>query len=98
MDINRINPILSKQSQLIKTNNSKSLNNSFGNILKNTMGELENNLDSDNSILNNIVTGKSDDFYKFIIETEKTSMTLELTLQVRNKLIDSYKEIMRMQL
>ena len=45
-----------------------------------------------------LVSGKDVDIHEFILQTEKTAATVNLTMQVRNKIVDAYKEIMRMQL
>ena len=42
--------------------------------------------------------GKIDDLHTLMIETEKADLALQFTLQVRNKLLDAYNEIMRMQI
>ena len=39
-----------------------------------------------------------EDLHTAMIAVQKASLALELTLQVRNKAIESYQEIMRMQL
>lgn len=44
------------------------------------------------------VTGELSDIHKLMIETEKAAIGLELTVQVRNKVIEAYQEIMRMQI
>ena len=42
--------------------------------------------------------GKVDDIHKPIIAMEKASIALELLVQVRNKAVEAYQEIMRMQI
>lgn len=44
-----------------------------------------------------LVTGQASDVAQVVIETEKAHLSLQLMLQVRNKLLDAYQEIMRMQ-
>lgn len=44
-----------------------------------------------------LVTGRSTDLSQAMIASTKASLGLELTVQVRNKLIEAYQEIMRMQ-
>lgn len=45
----------------------------------------------------NLATGKIQDVSEVMIATEKASLALQLTLQVRNKIVDAYQEVMRMQ-
>jgi len=44
-----------------------------------------------------VSTGQVEDFHTAMIAVQKASLALDLTLQVRNKAIESYQEIMRMQ-
>ena len=43
------------------------------------------------------VNGEINDVHQVMIAAEKASVGLELTLAIRNKLLDAYREIMRMQ-
>jgi flagellar hook-basal body complex protein FliE len=44
------------------------------------------------------ISGDLTDVHQLMIAAEKSSLGLELTVQVRNKVIDAYQEIMRMQI
>ena len=44
-----------------------------------------------------LATGKTDDIASVMIATEKADIALRTMMQVRNKIIDAYQEIMRMQ-
>jgi flagellar hook-basal body complex protein FliE len=43
-----------------------------------------------------LLTGLSDDFSGLLLDAEKAELALSLTLQLRNKVLDAYSEIMRM--
>jgi flagellar hook-basal body complex protein FliE len=45
----------------------------------------------------NLAAGKIQDVSEVVIATEKATIALQLTMQVRNKVVDAYQEIMRMQ-
>jgi flagellar hook-basal body complex protein FliE len=45
-----------------------------------------------------LLTGDVNDISGTVIAAEKADVALRLTIQVRNKVIDAYNEIMRMQL
>lgn len=47
---------------------------------------------------NKLVTGEINDLHQVTIAAQKASITLDLTLQVRNKVVEAYQEIMRMQM
>jgi flagellar hook-basal body complex protein FliE len=44
-----------------------------------------------------LATGKTDNVAEVMIATEKADIALKLMMQVRNKIIDAYQEIMKMQ-
>ena len=44
-----------------------------------------------------LLTGETDDLSGLLIDAQKAELALQLTLQIRNKLIDAYNEVMRMQ-
>ncbi|MCX7977402.1 MAG: flagellar hook-basal body complex protein FliE [Bdellovibrionaceae bacterium] len=45
----------------------------------------------------NLATGKTDNIAEVMIASEKADIALRLMVQVRNKIIDAYQEIMRIQ-
>lgn len=44
-----------------------------------------------------LATGKIDDISQVVIAAEKATVALQLAIQVRNKVLESYQEMMRMQ-
>lgn len=44
----------------------------------------------------NFVLGQSSDIHSVMIASQKATVALELTTQVRNKVLDAYQEVMRM--
>jgi len=70
----------------------------FGEVLKESISEVNKlQIDADRSI-NDLVTGKSKDIHETMIAISKADLAFRMTLQVRNKVIDAYQEIMRMTL
>lgn len=45
-----------------------------------------------------LLVGDSDNIHDVMIAMEKASLSLQLTMAVRNKVIDAYQEVMRMQI
>jgi flagellar hook-basal body complex protein FliE len=45
-----------------------------------------------------LLVGESDDLHGVMIAMEKASLSFQLTLAVRNKVIEAYQEVMRMQI
>lgn len=44
-----------------------------------------------------LLSGQSDDMSALLLDAEKAEIALNLTLQLRNKVVDAYNEIMSMQ-
>jgi len=70
---------------------------SFGDVLKEAL-ETANQYQKDYStLIEKQIRGEEIDLHNLVIAGEKAQLTLELTLQVRNKALEAYQEIMRMQ-
>ncbi len=64
-----------------------------------TLGKLIEAVDSSAGAANEAVTGMlqgTGDVHEAMIALQKAEMTFELTVQVRNKLIQAYQDVMRM--
>lgn len=46
--------------------------------------------------MQNLATGKTDNVADVMIQTEQADIALKLMMQVRNKIIDAYQEVMKM--
>ncbi len=70
---------------------------SFADTLKEAVNNVnELHLDADRKA-QELATGKTDDIAGVMIATEKADIALRAMVQVRNKIIDAYQEIMKMQ-
>jgi flagellar hook-basal body complex protein FliE len=57
-----------------------------------------NHLEKESDILTDkFIKGETDSIHSVLIAAEKASIALDMIIQVRNKIIDAYNEIMRMQ-
>jgi flagellar hook-basal body complex protein FliE len=67
-------------------------------FLKDAVTKLENSQTEAEQATLALVSGQTDDFHTPVIALEKASLTLGLAVTVRNKVLDAYHEIMRMQI
>jgi len=96
-----INPI-QNQLQLLNLNqpnqskvNQKSLN--FKDLLKQNINKVNNMQLDANQVTEDFALGKTDNIHQVMIAGEKAETSMKLTMAVQNKVIDAYKEIMRLQ-
>lgn len=69
----------------------------FGEILKNAIGSVNDaQLNADEAV-KNVLNGESRDIHATMIALQKAETSLQLMLEVRNRLLEAYQEIMRTQ-
>lgn len=89
-------PKLTMANATAKTTENKGT--SFGDVINDAINKV-NDLQLDSSQkTEDFITGVSDDIHSVIIAGSKADLALQMTLQVRNKVMDAYKEIMNMQI
>ncbi len=68
---------------------------------KDTLGEylngVNNAIKEAGATAGKMVTGEVTDIHEVMIASEKAGVGLELVVEIRNKLLESYREFMRMQ-
>lgn len=70
---------------------------SFADTLKKAINEVNDMQQVANKKAQDLAVGKTDNVADVMIATEKADIALRVMVQVRNKIIDAYNEIMRMQ-
>jgi flagellar hook-basal body complex protein FliE len=70
----------------------------FTSFLKDALGKLDSTQAQAEQATLDMITGQTDDFHTPVIAMEKASLALGLAVNVRNKVLDAYHEIMRMQI
>lgn len=70
---------------------------SFADTLKEVIANVNELQVDSNQKVQQLATGKTDDVASVMIASEKAEIALRAMVQVRNKIIDAYQEIMKMQ-
>lgn len=70
---------------------------SFANILTDAMNKAAQTEAADETGMAALLAGEDVELHTSMIETTNATLALNLAIQVRNKVIDAYNEIMRMQ-
>lgn len=69
----------------------------FGEVLQKALQDVNTlQLEADEAA-QRLAAGQADDLHTVAIIAEKANLALQLTLQVRNRILEAYQEIMRMQ-
>ena len=70
---------------------------SFATLLKDMVSEVSELQHTAADKENQFLKGEISDVHEVMIATEEASVAFSLLMEIRNKLLDSYREIMRMQ-
>jgi len=71
-------------------------NSNFADILTESFNTANKTDAIDKNSTLQLLMGESDDLSGLLIDAQKAELALQLTLQIRNKIIDAYNEVMRM--
>lgn len=70
---------------------------SFADTLKQAIGQVNSLQKASDKAGQDLATGRTDDVAGTMIAAEKADIALRVMVQVRNKIIDAYNEVMKMQ-
>ena len=71
---------------------------SFSSYLKKAVNEVNSLQKASEKMNQGLATGQVQDFHQVMIASQKSGVALEMAMQVRNKAIEAYQEIMRIQI
>ena len=84
--------VLSKVSKALENKNSID----FSSEIKEALKEVANSQIKSNKITKDYELGKENDLTKVVMQQQVANIAFQLTLNVRNKVLASYKDIMNM--
>lgn len=70
---------------------------SFGTLLKDAIDSVNQSQVVADQATQKLVNGEDIDLHEVMITSQKASITLQTAVEVRNKMIEAYQEVMRMQ-
>jgi len=71
--------------------------NSFESLLKNYVNDVNDLQQNADKAIEKLNTGEIQDVHQAVIAAEEAEVAFRMMMEVRNKLVEAYKEIMRMQ-
>lgn len=84
------------QNNATQMDSSKTVQ-SFSELLKESIDSVDRLQKKSDLMMEKLATGKTDNIPEVMIAAERADIALKLMVQVRNKVIDAYQEIMKMQ-
>ena len=80
---------------VVKTGDS---GKTFGDFLQDSISQVNGLQNDANTAMQKLASGESRDMHETLLAVEKAEIAFKAMNQVRSKVIDAYKEIMRMQI
>ena len=75
----------------------KGPSNSFGEMLKSALNQVNSTQQSSSALSEAYIKGDSEvDITQVMVASQKSSLAFQATVQVRNKLVEAYKDVMNM--
>ncbi|NGP44131.1 flagellar hook-basal body complex protein FliE [Bacillaceae bacterium SIJ1] len=71
---------------------------SFKQAMFNALDQVQKQQEISDEKTTQLATGKVDSLHEVMIAKEKAGLSLQLTMEVRNKVVSAYQEVMRMQI
>lgn len=100
MPIESINPILNSVGGATSKRNEtqKSTGVSFGDTIKDFIESVQDAQSAAEKNVEDVVRGRSENLLEAMAALEESSLNFQLMLEIRNKLLDAYQEINRIQI
>jgi flagellar hook-basal body complex protein FliE len=70
----------------------------FGKMLEGAIGKLEGSLSDASAASQSLATGQAQDVAQVAMTVERSALELQLAAQVRNKAVEAYQDLYRMQI
>ncbi|MDI6870345.1 MAG: flagellar hook-basal body complex protein FliE [Bacillota bacterium] len=69
----------------------------FAEMLKTALGQVNAALKESDAAAERLATGEATNLHEVVLATERANLALQLTMAIRNKILEAYNELMRMQ-
>jgi flagellar hook-basal body complex protein FliE len=71
---------------------------SFSDVLSSAIGQVEGARNEANQSVQQFLSGEGEDLHSTILASQRADLEFQMFMQVRNKVVSSYEEIMKMQM
>jgi flagellar hook-basal body complex protein FliE len=91
------NPATSVQAPALFAPKDQADGSTFQSVFKSAVDTVDGAQKQANQAIEDFLSGNTEDVHSTVLATQRADLTFELFMQVRNKMISAYQEIMRMQ-
>ena len=88
--------ITNESTKINPTVTSAEAQQTFANTLKDAISKVNDQQIQSDTMTEKLINGGNVDLHEVMIASQKASVTLSATMEVRNKAVEAYQEIMRM--
>ena len=74
------------------------IDNSFGDMLTNAIQNVDESMKASEQSVQNYISGKTDNIHEVMISMQQSQLSFQMMVEIRNKLVDTYQELSRMQI
>lgn len=96
--LSSFNAVSSPTNEVNKMPGAETSSVSFGDMLNEALNKINNLQLQSANLTQDFAAGRTDNIHEVMIAAEKADITLQFAMQIRNKILDAYNEIMRMQI
>jgi len=97
-NVTAIDPLLSAKSPSIDPSQTVSGTNQFGQMVSQGLNEVNGQLLVSQTDLQQLATGNVQNLHQIMIRLEESRLSFQLLLQVRNRMLEAYQDVMKMQI
>nr|MBO2506287.1 flagellar hook-basal body complex protein FliE [Bacilli bacterium] len=87
---------LSNRKEISNNQTPMEAQKSFANTLKEAIDKVNDYQVQSDTLTNKLIQGENVELHDVMIAAQKANITLNATVEIRNKVIEAYQEIMRM--
>ncbi|MCP3761988.1 flagellar hook-basal body complex protein FliE [Domibacillus sp. A3M-37] len=96
--LNAVSSVMTGPSNVKQTATPYESQQKFADFLKDSLNGVMKAEAGSNSLTTKMINGENVDIHQVMAAAQKSGITMQLTLEVRNKAVEAYQEIMRMQM
>lgn len=95
MEVSQVNAISSSLMGEIQRTSDGS---AFGKVIEKFIGDVNTQQINADAAVENLITGKTDNVQEVMLTMAQADLSFRMFMEVRNKVIDAYEQVMRQQL